>query len=81
VGKAGRIPGKAEVAVGGQAMLWFGIAGGAAALGLTLLYNRYVKRTPQAMRSGGSFTVFGLLMLLFAVGAAVAGAIAAQAGR
>jgi hypothetical protein len=67
--------------VGGQAILWFGIAGGAAVLGLTLLYNRYVKRSPQAMRSGGSFTVFGLFMLLFAVGAAVAGVIAVQAGR
>jgi hypothetical protein len=67
--------------MGGQAMLWFGIAGGAAALGLTLLYNRYVRRSPQAVQSGGSFTVFALFMLLFATGAAAAGVFAVLAGR
>jgi hypothetical protein len=65
----------------GQALLWFGIAGGAAVLGLSLLYNRYVRRTPQAVRSGGSFTVFALFMLLFAIGAAAAGVIAVRADR
>ena len=67
--------------MGGQAFLWFGIAGGAAVAGLTLLYNRYVKRSPQAVRSGGSFTLFAVFMFLFALGAAVAGMAAAAAGR
>ena len=67
--------------MGGQALLWFGLAGGAALVGLTLLYNRYVKRSPQASRSGGSFTLFALFMFLFAVGAAAAGIAAVAAGR
>jgi hypothetical protein len=65
--------------VSGQALLWFGIAGGAAVFGASLLYNRYVRRSPEAVRSGGSFTVFALIILLFALGAAVAGVIAVQA--
>jgi hypothetical protein len=67
--------------VGPQAVLWFGIAGGAAAFGGSLLYNRYVKKTPQAVRSGGSFTLFGIFSIIFAIGAVVAGLVAAQAGR
>ena len=67
--------------MGEQAILWFGIAGGALVAALTLLYNRYVKRAPQATRSGGSFTLFAVFMLLFAIGAAAAGVAAAAAGR
>lgn len=54
-------------------LLWFGIGGGAAVFSLSLFYQRYVKRTPQAIQSGGSFTMFAILMLLFALGAIAAG--------
>ncbi|MDQ3044101.1 MAG: hypothetical protein M3R06_02965 [Chloroflexota bacterium] len=64
----------------GQAIVWFGIAGGGAAFALSLLHARYVRRTPQAIRSRGSFTLFALLMLLFALGAAAAGYAALRAG-
>ncbi len=64
-----------------QALIWFGVAGGAAAYALSLLHARYIKRTPHAVRSGGGFALFALLMLLFAVGAAVAGAAAIRSGR
>jgi len=67
--------------VGPQAVLWFGIAGGAAVFGGSLLYSRYVRRTPRAVASGGSFTLFGIFSFIFAVGAVVAGIAAAQAGR
>ncbi len=67
--------------MGPQAVLWFGIAGGAAAFGGSLLYNRYVRKTAQAVKSGGSFTLFGIFSILFAIGAVVAGFVAAQAGR
>ena len=67
--------------MGGQALLWFGIAGGAAAFALSLLHQRYVRKAPHAVRSRGSFTLFALLMLLFALGAAAAGVAAARLGR
>ncbi|MDQ3540072.1 MAG: hypothetical protein M3440_05235 [Chloroflexota bacterium] len=57
----------------GASLLWFGIGGGAAAFSMSLLYQRYVKRTPQAMQSRGSFTMFAILMLLCALGAIAAG--------
>jgi hypothetical protein len=62
-------------------LIYFGIAGGSLALALSLLYARYVRRDPQAVRSGGGFTFFAGFMLLFAVGAAAAGVIAVRAGR
>jgi hypothetical protein len=62
-------------------LLWFGIAGGAAALALSLLYARFVRREAQAVRSRGGFTLFALFMLLFAVGATLAGIAAAGVGR
>jgi hypothetical protein len=67
--------------VGGQALIWFGIAGGAAVAAVTLLYNRYVRRTPQAVRAGGSFALFAGILFLFALGAAAAGMAAVAAGR
>ena len=54
-------------------MIWFGVAGGSAALGLSLLYQRYVRRDSQAVRSGGGFTLFAVSLLICAVGAAIAG--------
>ncbi len=67
--------------MGAQALIWFGVAGGAAAVALSLLYDRYVRKAPRAVRSGGGFTLFALCMLLFAVGAAVAGVAAARTDR
>lgn len=61
------------------ALVWFGIAGGALAFALSLLFQRYVRKAPQAVQSRGSFAMFAAIMVLFAIGAAVAG-IAANAG-
>jgi hypothetical protein len=47
-----------------QALLWFGIGGGAAWFGVSLLYQRYVKK------------MFAILMFLFAIGAVAAGIVA-----
>lgn len=57
----------------GQALVWFGIAGGAAAFALSLLHARYIARQQRAVRSRGGFTLFAILMMLFAAGAFVAG--------
>jgi hypothetical protein len=62
-------------------MIYFGVAGGSLALALTLLHARYIRRDPQAVRSGGGFAFFAVCMLLFAAGAAVAGVVSWQAGR
>jgi hypothetical protein len=50
-------------------------------MALSLLYARYVRHDPQAVRSRGGFTLFAVFLLLFAVGAAAAGLVSAQAGR
>ena len=62
-------------------MIYFGAAGGALALALSLLYARYVRRDPQAVCSGGGFTLFAVCMLLFAIGAATAGLVAVRGSR
>ncbi len=67
--------------MGAQALIWFGVAGGAGAVALSLLHARYVRKEAQAVRSGGGFTLFALFLLLFAVGAAIAGYAASRAGR
>lgn len=72
---------KAMSGVGPQAMIYFAVAGGSLALALSLLYARYVRQDPQAVRSRGGFTLFALCMLLFALGAAAAGLVSVQAGR
>jgi hypothetical protein len=64
--------------LGAQSLVWFGIAGGAALFALSLLHARYIAKQPQAVRSRGSYTLFALLMLFFALGAAVAGIISLQ---
>ncbi len=61
------------------ALVWFGIAGGAFAFAVSLLFQRYVRKAPQAMQSRGSFAMFAAIMVLFAIGAVVAG-IAANGG-
>lgn len=67
--------------MGAQALIWFGVAGGAAVFAASLLIDRYVRKAPRAVRSGGGFTLFALVMLLFALGAAVAGFAAVGADR
>lgn len=67
--------------MGVQAFIWFGVAGGAAAFGLSLLHARYVRKEANAVRSGGGFTLFAVFMLVCAIGAAAAGLAAARAGR
>ncbi len=62
-------------------MIYFGVAGGSLALAMSLLYARYVRRDPQALRSGGGFTLFAICMLLFAVGAAAAGLVTVRSSR
>ena len=59
--------------MGAQTILWFGISGGALVFAFSLIRQRYINRTPRAMQSRGSFTLFAILMLIFAVGAFVAG--------
>lgn len=56
-----------------QTLLWFGLSGGALVFALSLLRQRYITRTPRALQSRGSFTMFAILMLIFAFGAFVAG--------
>lgn len=67
--------------VGPQAILWFGIAGGSLALAASLLYSRYVRKDPQAVRAGSGFTLFAMCLVLFGIGAAVAGLASARIGR
>ena len=64
-----------------QTLIYFGVAGGSLALALSLLYARYVRRDPQAVRSRGGFTLFAAFLLLFAIGAAAAGFVSAQVAR
>ena len=67
--------------MGPQTMIYFAVAGGSLALALSLLYARYVRQDPQAVRSRGGYTLFALCMLLFALGAAAAGLVSVEAGR
>jgi Na+/proline symporter len=61
------------VQIGPQALIWFGIAGGAALFALSALHRRFVKKDPQAIRSGAGFLLFVGCLVLFAVGALIAG--------
>jgi hypothetical protein len=54
-------------------LVWFGIAGGAALFACSLLHARYIARQPRAVASRGGFTLFAIVMLLFALGALLAG--------
>jgi hypothetical protein len=64
--------------VSAQSLIWFGIAGGAATLGVSVLHSRYVRKETRAVRSGGGFTLFGGFMLLFALFAVVAGIVSTR---
>lgn len=67
--------------MGGQSLLWFGIAGGALIFALSLLRSRYLLKEPRAVQSRGAYAMFALFMALFAIGALAAGIAAARAGR
>jgi xanthine/uracil permease len=56
-----------------QAIVWFGIGGGAAVFALSLLYQRFIQKLPKAVTSGSSFVMFAGMMVAFAVFAIVAG--------
>lgn len=56
-----------------QALIWFGLSGGTAIFGLSLLYQRFVQRQPRAVQAGASYAMFAILMLLFALGTFAAG--------
>lgn len=60
----------------GQSLVYFGISGGALILAIQLLRQRFVAKDRQAVRSGGGYTGFALVLILFAVGAFLAGLIA-----
>lgn len=55
--------------MGFDTILWFGISGGTLAFAISLLWQRYVQRTDYAVQSRGSFLLFAILALIFAVGA------------
>ena len=57
----------------GQALVYFGISGGTLLLALSLLRKRYIERDQTAVSSGGGYTMFAILMILFAIGAFFAG--------
>lgn len=67
--------------MGAQALIYFGVAGGSLALAVTLLYSRFVSKEQSAVRSRGGFAFFASCLVLFAIGAAIAGFVSAQAGR
>jgi hypothetical protein len=67
--------------LGAQSLVWFGIGGGAALFGLSLLRQRYITKEQRAVGSRGGFTLFAIVMLIFAAGAIAAGFAAAHAGR
>ncbi len=67
--------------MGGQALLWFGIAGGALLFALSLLRSRYLLKEPRAVQSRGAYAMFAFFMVLFALGAFAAGVAALNAGR
>ena len=57
----------------GQALVYFGISGGTLLLALSLLRKRYIERDQTAVSSGGGYTMFAILMIIFAIGAFFAG--------
>jgi hypothetical protein len=67
--------------VGAQSLLWFGIGGGALVFAISLLRRRYIEKDRYAVSSRGGFTMFAVLMLIFAFGAIAAGIASAAAGR
>ena len=73
MGPGSRCPCGGRALVIGQALVYFGISGGTLLLALSLLRKRFVERDARAVSSRGGYTMFAILMLLFAAGAFVAG--------
>lgn len=67
--------------MGAQALVWFVIAGLAAAVAASLLHARYVRKEARAVGAGGASPLFAFFMLLFAVFALLAGIAADRVGR
>ena len=61
----------------GQSLIYFGMSGGALLVAVQLLRQRYLLKDQPAVRSGGGYTMFALVMVLFAIGAFLAGIFAA----
>lgn len=59
--------------MGAQSIIWFVIGIVALLSGVRLLVRRYVLRSPQALQSRGSYTLFAVFMIIFALGAFAAG--------
>lgn len=64
---------KSERTVDAQSIIWFAISIVALLSGVRLLIRRYVLKSPQAVQSRGSYTLFAVFMIIFALGAFVAG--------
>ncbi|CAN5689384.1 hypothetical protein BH23CHL5_BH23CHL5_21050 [soil metagenome] len=56
-----------------QSMVWFVIGFVAFFSGLRILHQRFVAKTPHAIQSRGSYTLFAFFMLIFAFFAVFAG--------
>lgn len=67
--------------MGAQTVIYFAVAVGSLGLAASLLYARFVRRDQRAIDSGGGFGFFAAFMVLFAIGAAVAGLVTLQSGR
>jgi cytosine/uracil/thiamine/allantoin permease len=56
-----------------QAIVWFVIAAVAGGAAIRLVFNQFIAKKPSALHSPGGTTLFAICLLLFAVGAIVAG--------
>lgn len=56
-----------------QAIVWFLIAAAAGGAALRLFVNQYIMKKPNGLHSRGGVTLFAVCLLLFAIGALVAG--------
>ncbi|MGI9252590.1 MAG: hypothetical protein ACR2J8_02495 [Thermomicrobiales bacterium] len=65
---------------GPQAVIWFGLSIAAACFAGSALWKRFVKKDPQAIRSGAGFMLFVVCLLLFAFGALIAGIVFMRTG-
>ena len=57
----------------GQALVYFGISGGTLLMALSLLRKRYIEQDRSAVTSRGGYTMFAILMVIFSIGAFLAG--------
>ena len=62
-----------EVRVSFQSLIWFGVAGGSLVAAAALLHARYVRHDPRHVNAGNGTLLFAICLVLFAVGAAIAG--------